>query len=288
MSQVVTLTGTTLGGDVGPFTIYHTQEIAANLIASGVTRNELDEGWQTTEIYGSYIVRSNGICVNAVTVDVQAITPTPTPAGTSTPTPTATTPSTPTPTPTPVPGQPTPTPVPTNTPTPTPTPSSTPNYAPTIIGYATLGAGNASCTSTATDVVYLDGSTLVTANYIYADPNGVTAAPIRTYSNSTVWRNSDVNGLLSQPVNSCTVTPTPTPTTATQNVQIQDCNAGTVYQVTLPNNGFPNGFTFKLTSPGGTLNGTKCWKIIDYQWSGAIDFPVLINSFYSYCGACTP
>ena len=42
---VVTLTGTTLGGDVGPFSIYHTSESPGNLLATGVTRGELDQGW---------------------------------------------------------------------------------------------------------------------------------------------------------------------------------------------------------------------------------------------------
>ena len=62
---VVTLTGTTLGGDVGPFSIYHTSETSGNLLATGVTRGELDQGWETTEIYDTYIVRSTGVCTNA-------------------------------------------------------------------------------------------------------------------------------------------------------------------------------------------------------------------------------
>ena len=99
----VTLTGTTLGADVGPFNIYHTSEVIGNLLESGVSRATLDAGWQTSQIYNLYIVRSTGVCTNAVNVPLGA-TPTPTATATPTPTPTATAAGpTPTPTATPVP-----------------------------------------------------------------------------------------------------------------------------------------------------------------------------------------
>ena len=112
----VTLTGTTLGADVGPFNIYHTSEVIGNLLESGVSRATLDAGWQTSQIYNLYIVRSTGVCTNVVNVPLGA---TPTPTATATPT---ATPVEPTPTPTAA----TPTPTPTAV-TPTPTPTSVPS-----------------------------------------------------------------------------------------------------------------------------------------------------------------
>ena len=87
MATSVILTGTSLGADVGPFNIYHTSEIAGNLIESGVSRASLDSGWYTSQIYPTYIVRSTGACTNAVTVLVTTPIPTATPTPTPTPQP---------------------------------------------------------------------------------------------------------------------------------------------------------------------------------------------------------
>lgn len=128
----VTLTGTTLGADVGPFNIYHTSEVIGNLLESGVSRATLDTGWQTSQIYNLYIVRSTGVCTNAVNVPLGA---TPTPTATATPT---ATPVGPTPTPTaatPTPTATSPTPTPTPTPTATATPTPTPTTVPSNISY---------------------------------------------------------------------------------------------------------------------------------------------------------
>ena len=257
----------------------------------------LDEG-QSAIIYPSASVsaiqlQSVGTCDTTETFYVGGgPTPTPTPTATIVPTPTPGATSTPTPTPTATSVGPTPTPTttplgPSPTPTPTQTPTPTPNYQPQTLKYVTFGGGTGACISNNTEVVYPDSSTFAVATYIYSDSSGINPAPIRTWSDGSVWRNSDATGLLG-PNNSCTIPPTPTPTTATQNVEIRECGGFQVWYVTLPSSGFPNGFAFKLTSPGGTLNGTKCWEIINNNHTGTIDFSVTINDFFIDCGSCTP
>ena len=81
-------------------------------------------------------------------------------------------------------------------------------------------------------------------------------------------------------------TPTPSPTSAGQNVAIRECGGSQVWYVTLPSSGFPNSFAFRLTSPGGTLDGSKCWEIINNNYTGAIDFSVIINQLYLDCQSC--
>ena len=287
----VTLTGTTLGADVGPFNIYHTSEVIGNLLESGVSRATLDAGWQTSQIYDLYIVRSTGVCTNVVNVPLGA-TPTPTATGLPTPTPTATA-AGPTPTPTAATPTPTPSATPTATPigptaTPTPTPSATSARTQVTLQYVILGAPEGACTTTQTDTFWLDQSNFFIANYIYADEFLNQPAPPATYSNGSIYRTSDSNGLLGI-TNSCpSNTPTPTPTVPTQRMQIRECGQFTTYGVQFDQAGsFYNGAALKLNGGSGFLDG-KCWEIIDNNYLGIIDYNATYVSFHIDCNGCTP
>ena len=295
---IVTLTGTTLGADVGPFDIYHTSETPGNLIESGVSRSTLDSGWQTSEVYDVYIVRSTGTCTNKVDVNLEA---TPTPTATATPTPTATptaTPVGPTPTPTaatptPTAATPTPTPTPTGvTPTPTATPTPTSALYEVTLRYRTTGAPNEDACSiqSQTDTFYIDGAQLQTANYAYNDP--FATSPVvggYTLSDGTTYREVVVNGQLDVNFSCVSVTNTPTPTTPTQLMQVRECGGFTtygfsmVYGSQLPVNG-----AMKVTGVNQSFPDGKCWEILDNAYTGVIDYAVTFDSFSPDCNSCVP
>lgn len=145
---------TTAGSTTGPFSIYSNSVSPSNLLASGITRDQLAAGYylDVDQFIYSFVVKSTGKCSteDIVVFPIITYTPTATPTGTSTATPTSTyTPST-TPTPTPTitesPGV-TLTPTPTGTPTSTATPTATPTGTPTATITPTA---TATPTSTAT------------------------------------------------------------------------------------------------------------------------------------------
>ena len=193
------------------------------------------------------------------------------------------TPSGPTPTPAPV----TPTPTPTVSPTPTPTPSPTPQ--PGLLWYkleaCNLGPANDCYT-------YIQPSI---ASQRYAD---YSQNPIVFYEWDNVAPLSSYQGIPCPNIqivpnqSGCpTIQPTPTPTPApsTQNVEIRDCNGTQVWYVQLTNaSQFPNGFAIKLTSSGGTLDGSKCWEIINNNYQGQIDFQVTVDEVNLDCDNCIP
>jgi hypothetical protein len=226
-------------------------------------------------------LRSNGVCQTSETKLISGSLPTPTPAPTQAPT------ATPVPTASPTPAPPTPTPVP---PTPTPTGQTpTPTPAPTVpLQYYRIVA----CEGASECYTYIQPDV---ASQRYVD---YSQSPVRYFT----WDNvSPVNGDQGNPCTSIqkvtnesgcpTVSPTPTPTPApqTQNVAVRDCNGSQVWYVQLTNaSQFPNGFALKLTSPGGTLNGTRCWEIIDNDYQGSIDFTAVVNEVNLDCNGCVP
>jgi len=294
---IVTLTGTTLGADVGPFDIYHTSEIPGNLIESGVSRSTLDSGWQTSEVYDVYIVRSTGTCTNKVDVNLEA---TPTPTATATPTPTATPTATPVgPTPTPTPATPTPTAAtPTPTPTPTgvtPTPTATPTPTSALyqvtLNYTTTNAPNSlACTIAQTDTFYIDGAQLQTANYAYTDLFGNN--PVingYTLSDGTTYREVVNNGQLDPNIACAAATPTPTATVPTQYLQVRECGGFTTYGFSMVYaSQFPVNGAIKVTGVNQSFPDGKCWEILDNAYTGVIDYAVTFDSFSPDCNSCTP
>jgi hypothetical protein len=288
----VTLTGTLLGANVGPFNIYHTSETYGNLLASNVSRAVLDSGFQTNQIYDLYIIRSTGICTNAVEVSLSNPTPTPTVSPSPTPTPSNSPGAGVTPTPSPsVSKTPTPTPSVTATPgasaTPTPTPST--NLSEVDLRYVTFGGATGACNSLNLDTVWLDSSTFAVATKIYANSAGTAFAPIRTWSDGFVWRNSDVNGNLTFP-ESCTA-PTPTPTTSPRDViyEVRECGGFTNYYFSINSSGLPNDLAIKVTGDFSTFPNGKCWEIIDaLVGSVPVDYYVSLDSVFPGCIACSP
>lgn len=229
-------------------------------------------------------LRSNGVCQTTQTRIISGSVPLPTPTPTATvgPTPTATA-VPPTPTPTPSPTGPTPTPTATSVgPTPTPTATGVP------LQYYRIVA----CEGVAECYTYIQPDV---ASQRYVD---YSQSPVEYYT----WDNtSSVSGDQGNPCTSIqkvtgesgcpTITPTPTPTSTpqTQNVEIRDCNGFQVWYVQLQNaSQFPNGFALKLTSPGGTLNGTRCWEIIDNNYQGSIDFTATVDEVNLDCNSCVP
>lgn len=123
---------TTAGSTTGPFSVYHTSISAPNLLATGVTRQQLVDGYyiDVDTLYNVLWVKSTGKCS---TEDSFVYSIVPTPAPTAAPTPAPVTPAPVTPAPTPAPVTPSPTAPPSEAPTPAPTPSPTaaPTAAPT-------------------------------------------------------------------------------------------------------------------------------------------------------------
>lgn len=145
---VVLIRTTALGAWVNTVNIYHTSVDSNNLIAAGLSRTEITDGYcyDNTNGYTTFFAVSDCGTTVSYTYTPPPATPTPTPTPTPTATPSPTTiepepvnPVTPTPTPTatptPTPTA-TPTPTPTATPTPTPTATPTPTPTPTVTMYA--------------------------------------------------------------------------------------------------------------------------------------------------------
>jgi hypothetical protein len=113
MAITVTITGTSIGTDTGPFSIYHTAVDPANLLASGITRTQMATPFNLTAPDGanSFHIVSSGICQNTGTASLTIPTPAPTAAPTAapvTPAPVTPAPVTPSPvTPSPVTPEPT-------------------------------------------------------------------------------------------------------------------------------------------------------------------------------------
>ena len=70
-NRQVTLTGTTVGTSISVLNIYHTSVSGGNLIASGVTRNELLSGYTFVDddSHNVYIVLSDSPCSSEDTVN---------------------------------------------------------------------------------------------------------------------------------------------------------------------------------------------------------------------------
>ena len=67
MPITVTITGTTIGTDAGPFALYHTDpNNPANLVISGLTRTQMTTPFNVTVPAGTndFYVVSNGLCGN--------------------------------------------------------------------------------------------------------------------------------------------------------------------------------------------------------------------------------
>ena len=113
----------TAGSTIGPFSVYHTLYSPSNLLVTGVTRQQLVDGYyiEVDTLYNVLLVKSTGKCGTEDTF-VYSIVPTPAPV----------TPA-PTPSPTAAPVTPAPTPAPTAAPTAAPVapPSTSPTPAPT-------------------------------------------------------------------------------------------------------------------------------------------------------------
>lgn len=122
---------TTAGSTVGPFDVYHTAITAPNKIATGVTRQQLVNGYyiDVDTLYNVLYIKSTGKCS---TEDLFVYSIVPTPAPTAAPTAAPVTPA-PTPSPTAAPVTPSPTPSPTAPPSeaPTPSPTASPTAEPT-------------------------------------------------------------------------------------------------------------------------------------------------------------
>lgn len=261
-NRQVTLTGTTVGTSISVLSIYHTSVSGGNLIASGVTRNELLSGYTFVDddSHSVYIVVSDSPCSSEDTVNFTGATPTPTATVTVTPTltptqtitgvtttPTATVTATPTGTP-----QSTVTPTNTasvtpsvsvsNTPgvsgTATPTPTSTPTGTPVATSTSTpTGTPVSTSTSTPTgtpqSTVTPTNTTTVTPTVSVSDTPGVSQTPTPTNTpestvTPTVTSSSTTTPsptVTASPTNTPTVTPTNTPTntaTVTPTVSVSD------------------------------------------------------------------
>jgi hypothetical protein len=123
---------TTAGSTVGPFDVYHTAITTPNRIATGVTRQQLVNGYyiDVDTLYNVLFIKSTGKCS---TEDSFVYSIVPTPAPTAAPTAAPVTPA-PTPNPTAAPVTPAPTPSPTAPPSESPTPAPvtpSPTNAPT-------------------------------------------------------------------------------------------------------------------------------------------------------------
>jgi len=96
MPGSVTLYLTSASAGAGNFQIYHTSADPSNLIAQNVTSASLASGYCTSEVYDTYIVKSdtpdcqNQVLVYASGAPAPTPTPTPTPTGTTTTLPTLT------------------------------------------------------------------------------------------------------------------------------------------------------------------------------------------------------
>ena len=106
MAITVTITGTSIGTDAGPFNIYHTAVDPSNQIgSSNYTRPQILAGVTIPNIPDSannFLIVSSGICQNTGTATLTIPTPAPTPAPTPSPTPSPTPAPTVAPTPAPV------------------------------------------------------------------------------------------------------------------------------------------------------------------------------------------
>ena len=237
-NRQVTLTGTTVGTSISVLNIYHTSVSGGNLIASGVTRNELLSGYTFVDddSHNVYVVVSDSPCSSEDTVNFTGATPTPTATVTVTPT------LTPTQTITGVTTTPTATvtATPTGTPQSTVTPSNTASVTPTVSVSNTPGvSGTATPTPTSTptgtpqSTVTPTNTATVTPTVSVSDTPGVSQTPTPTNTpESTVTptvtstpESTSTPTVTASPTNTPTVTPTNTPTntaTVTPTVSVSD------------------------------------------------------------------
>jgi len=210
-NRTVTLTGLTVGTSITVVSIYHTSVDAGNIIASGVSKIDLINGYSfiDDDSRNVYIVVSDAPCSVQETVTF-GITPTPTPTLTQTPTNTPAVTLTNTPTSTEG-----------LTPTVTPTNTSTPAITPTNTPTSTQGIGP---TQTPTNTVTPTGTPSSTAgvtptntptNTVTPSPTGgreVTPTPSPTGGREVTPTNTPTNTVTPSPTGTAQVTPTNTPT----------------------------------------------------------------------------
>jgi hypothetical protein len=198
MAITVTITGTSIGTDAGPFSVYHTAVDPANLVISGLTRSQMLTPFNITVPDGTndYYVVSSGICQNTGTANLTVPTGAPTASPTASPTtaPTAA-PVTPAPTNAPTAAPVTPAPV---TPSPvTPEPTAAPTAAPVTPAPVTPSPVTAEPTAAPT-------AAPVTPAPVTPAPTPAPVTPSPTYS-------APVTSPVSTPA---PISPTPSPTAA--------------------------------------------------------------------------
>tara|TARA_R110001592_G_scaffold11295_1_gene56150 strand:+ start:609 stop:2162 length:1554 start_codon:yes stop_codon:yes gene_type:complete len=216
-NRTVTLTGITVGTSITVVSIYHTSVNAINLIASGVSKSDLINGYSfiDDDSRNVYIVVSDAPCSVQETVTF-GITPTPTPTLTQTPTNTPAVTLTNTPTSTEG-----------LTPTVTPTNTSTPAITPTNTPTSTQGIGP---TQTPTNTVTPTGTPSSTADVTPTNTPTNTVTPSPTGTVQVTPTNTPTNTVTPSPTATEGLTPTVTPTntvTPTGTAQVTPTNTPT-------------------------------------------------------------
>ena len=216
-NRTVTLTGITVGTSITVVSIYHTSVNAINLIASGVSKSDLINGYSfiDDDSRNVYIVVSDAPCSVQETVTF-GITPTPTPTLTQTPTNTPAVTLTNTPTSTEG-----------LTPTVTPTNTSTPAITPTNTPTSTQGIGP---TQTPTNTVTPTGTPSSTADVTPTNTPTNTVTPSPTGTAQVTPTNTPTNTVTPSPTATEGLTPTVTPTntvTPTGTAQVTPTNTPT-------------------------------------------------------------
>ena len=162
----------------GPFELYYDVVDSANIIASGLSRQTLLDGYSVTGISNTatkiLAVNLDPDCLNTGSYDLPQITPTPTPTPTKTVTPTITPTQTITPTLTI-------TSTVTSTPTPTPTPTLTPTPAVPAVYFDTAFSGqDPSCDGQGTAYSRLtapSGTVIILDLLVYHYITGIESSP---------------------------------------------------------------------------------------------------------------
>lgn len=132
---------------------------------------------------------------------------------------------------------------------------------------------------------YVDYSLPTPVYYTYNN-QGVTYGPAESQITTNLQRVLNEVGCPS----AATATPTPTP--PTQDVTIQECGGTRVEYVSLDVTGLQNGMAVKITSSGGTFDGSICWEIINDSYTGDQGVPIAVtlieSPYYSGCSSCVP
>jgi len=199
MAITVTITGTSIGADAGPFSVYHTAVDPANLVISGLTRSQMLTPFNITVPDGTndYYVVSSGICQNTGTANLTVPTGAPTASPTASPTAA--------PTAAPV------TPAPTNAPTAapvTPAPATPAPVTPAPVTPAPVTPAPVTPSPTAAPV------TPAPVTPAPVTPAPVTPAPVTPSPTTSPVSSPTYASPVFSPVTPSPVSPTPSPTAA--------------------------------------------------------------------------